>query len=194
MKKVPLWRKLLPLIGIGLLIWIISRQDLAQMGQAWLTVPLSTIFVAMLLFSGNLAIKALRWRRLLRFQSIDIPTPGVIAAFFEGQFYGQVSIGRVGEFYRAEALVAHGVPLGEALSSCLFDRLLDVTIVLSLGVVLGAFVVGNWEAAMWARQWSMSGCSSGAEPGRVTMTANSASPRRASGTPMTAHSWMSGWR
>jgi uncharacterized membrane protein YbhN (UPF0104 family) len=59
-------------------------------------------------------------------------------------------VGRVGEFVRIEALIERGMSAGSALSSCVFDRLLDVFLVLATGSILGAFVLGQLRAALVA--------------------------------------------
>jgi hypothetical protein len=87
---------------------------------------------------------------MLVIQDLRLPTPVAIAAFFSSQFYGQVTLGRVGELVRAEALIERGVPLGMALSSSFYDRLLDLALVVLVAAVLGAFVIGDWRLAMWA--------------------------------------------
>jgi uncharacterized membrane protein YbhN (UPF0104 family) len=73
-----------------------------------------------------------------------------IAAFLSSQFYGQVTLGRVGELYRAEALIERGVPLGLALSSSVYDRVLDLAAVLIVAATLSAFVVADTRAALVA--------------------------------------------
>jgi uncharacterized protein (TIRG00374 family) len=87
---------------------------------------------------------------MLAAQGIRLPLSVVVAAYLNGQFYGQITVGRVGEFYRAEALVERRISIGRAMSSCLWDRILDVIAVLSLAAVLGAFVVGDRRSAVWA--------------------------------------------
>jgi uncharacterized protein (TIRG00374 family) len=75
-----------------------------------------------------------------------LPLPVAVAAFFTSQFYGQVTLGRIGELYKAEALTERGVPLGTALSSSLYDRLLDLAAVLLVAAVLATTVVGDARA------------------------------------------------
>jgi len=147
-------RRILPLIGLALLAWILSRQDGDAMASAVSRISLPALLTAGALFTANLGVKALRWHRLLRAQGHPLPLGTTVPAFFAGQFYGQVTFGRLGEFYRAEALTARGVPAGRALSSCMFDRVLDLMLVVCLGAVLGALVLGDhditWAAATLA--------------------------------------------
>jgi uncharacterized protein (TIRG00374 family) len=105
---------------------------------------------AALLFAANLVLKSFRWQRMLSVQGLRLPTKVAVAAFMSSQFYGQVTLGRVGELYRAEALVERGVPIGTALSSSVYDRVLDLGAVLIVAATLAARVLGNTRAAVVA--------------------------------------------
>ena len=132
----PRWRKLLPLAGLLLLGFVLSRFDLHAVQVALLRVRPSAVLLACLLFSVNLMLKAFRWQRMLAAQGWRLPRPVAVAAFLGSQFYGQVTFGRVGELFRAEALIERGVPLGTALSSSVYDRLLDLGAVLLVAATL----------------------------------------------------------
>ena len=146
----PRWRKLLPWLGLLLLGWLISRFDLRGLGAAFASVRTSAIVTAAALFSVNMMLKAFRWQRMLQAQDLHLPTKTAVAAFLASQFYGQVTLGRVGELYRAEALIERGVPLGLALSSSVYDRVLDLAAVLLVAATLSALVVGDMQAALAA--------------------------------------------
>ena len=147
---VPRWRKLLPWIGVAVLAWILSQMDGAAMARALGRVSWTTLLLAAAAFSGNLFLKAWRWQRLLRAQSIEMPARVSLAAFLSGQFYAQVTLGRAGEFFRVEALLERGVSGGTALASCVFDRLLDVFLVFGLGAVFATRVLANHQLAFVA--------------------------------------------
>jgi uncharacterized protein (TIRG00374 family) len=136
----------LPLLGLLLLAWVISRQDLHALRAAFTTIQTAALLQAAGMFSLNMALKSLRWQRMLDAQKLRLPLPVAVAAFFTSQFYGQVTLGRIGELYKAEALTERGVPLGIALSSSLYDRLLDLAAVLLVAAVLATTVVGDARA------------------------------------------------
>jgi uncharacterized protein (TIRG00374 family) len=146
----PRWRKLLPWLGLLLLAWLLSRFDTHALAHEFARCRPSALVAALLLFSANVLIKAFRWQRMLQAQDLHLPTNVAIAAFLSSQFYGQVTLGRVGELYRAEALIERGVPLGLALSSSVYDRVLDLAAVLVVAATLSALVVGNMQAALAA--------------------------------------------
>jgi uncharacterized protein (TIRG00374 family) len=129
---------------------VLSRLDLRALSQAFQRVSLATVAISCAWFCANLWLKVWRWQRLLLAQGIVLPHRVALATFMSAQFYAQVTVGRVGEFVRIEALTERGIGAATALSSCLFDRLLDVFLVLFAGSVLGAFVLGAARAALAA--------------------------------------------
>jgi uncharacterized protein (TIRG00374 family) len=143
-------RRLLPLLGLVLLGWVLSRLDLHAMRAAFARVSAGSAGLACAWFSLNLWLKVLRWQRLLRAQGIALPHRVALAAFLSSQFYAQVTVGRVGEFLRVEALIERDVRPGTALASCIFDRLLDVYAVLCAGLCFSAFWLADARVAALA--------------------------------------------
>lgn len=143
-------RRLLPLLGLVLLGWVLSRLDLHAMRAAFGRVSAGSAALACAWFSLNLWLKVLRWQRLLRAQGIFLPHRVALAAFLSSQFYAQVTVGRVGEFLRMEALLERDVSPGTALASCVFDRLLDVYAVLCAGLCFAAFWLADLRVAAMA--------------------------------------------
>ncbi|MET0389846.1 MAG: lysylphosphatidylglycerol synthase transmembrane domain-containing protein [Polyangiales bacterium] len=141
-------RRWLPLLGFGLLAWVLSRLDLHALGRAVGRVTPLTLVLSCTYFTINAYLKVWRWQRLLKAQGIVLPHRVALASFFNALFYAQITIGRVGEFLRIEALTERGVRPGTALSSCVFDRLLDVLWVLFSGLVLGVLWLGDLRIAL----------------------------------------------
>jgi uncharacterized protein (TIRG00374 family) len=146
-RKTPRWRKVLPFAGLVLLVWLLSRLDPGSMSAALGRVTFTTLLLSSAAFTTNMLIKAWRWQRMLAVQGIALPPKVTLAAYLSGQFYGQVTLGRVGELFRVEALIERGVSTGAALASSILDRLLDLFLVLAAGAVLGALVIGNAQVA-----------------------------------------------
>ena len=143
-------RKWLPLLGLVLLAWVLSRLDRGALASAFGQISAAALAQSCAWFGGNAWLKVVRWQRLLRSQGIPLPHRVALAAFLSSQFYAQVTVGRVGEFMRIEALLERGVRPGTALAACVFDRLLDVFVVLSLGVCLAALGLGDRRIAFAA--------------------------------------------
>lgn len=149
-KPLPAWRKYLPLVGLALLAWILYRADRTAMLNALRLLSWKSVALAAVFFGANVLLKSVRWSRMLSAQGIPLPVRVAVAAYLNGQFYGQITVGRIGEFYRAEALIERNVSAGRALSSCLWDRFLDVLTVLFVAATLSATVVGDYRSAGWA--------------------------------------------
>jgi len=64
-------------------------------------------------------------------QEIELPFSVAIAAYLNGQFYGQVTVATSAVLSRGSADRKVDI-VGRAISSCVFDRLLDVFILLAL--------------------------------------------------------------
>ncbi len=143
-------RRALPLIGVALLAWVLTKLDARAMLTAFDRVDLHHFLAACGAFAFNLVLKSWRWQRMLAWQSIHLPSRIALAAFFSGQFYGQVTIGRVGELMRAEALTKQGVSPGRALSACLIDRVLDLGLVACTATILSALLVADAGGAIVA--------------------------------------------
>jgi len=143
-------RRALPLIGIALLAYVVSRLDAAAMRAAFNKASATDLLLACGVFGINLWLKAWRWQRMLYWQGIPLPARVALAAFFSGQFYGQVTVGRVGELMRAEALTATGVTTGRALSACLIDRVIDLSLVAGTATILSALLLADATGALVA--------------------------------------------
>jgi uncharacterized membrane protein YbhN (UPF0104 family) len=112
-----------------------------------LGIPLSNLWLASAAFLLNLSIKAIRWHRMARQLSIPVTLPVSIAAFFSGCFWGLLTIGRIGEFYRAEALFDRAPSKLVALATCITDRLIDVAFLAYLALVLSILIFLPWSVA-----------------------------------------------
>lgn len=135
-------RRIAPLLGLVLLAYVLARLDGAAMVAAVKKLHVGALCAAAVTFASNLLLKGLRWWRMLAAQNKPLSLPVALAAFFGSQFYGQVTLGRVGEFFRAEVLRERGESWASALSSCLVDRLFDVVAVCVLGLALGIVRLG----------------------------------------------------
>ncbi len=142
------WRRLLPLLGLVLLIVVLARLDRHALAAAFGRLSLWTVPAAAAAFLANVALKAVRWRRLLDAQSIALPWRVAVGAFFAAAFYGAITPGRVGELARVGVLTARGVPLGRGVASCIFDRVLDLATLVTVGGVFGAAWLGEPALAL----------------------------------------------
>src|SRR4051812_6576655 len=88
-RSTPAWQRVLPLLGMGLLAWVLSRLDLRALSQAFGRVSLATVSISCAWFCANLWLKVWRWQRLLLAQGIVLPHRVALATFLSAQFYAQ---------------------------------------------------------------------------------------------------------
>src|SRR5690606_38893086 len=140
-------RLLMPLVGLGLLAWMLARLDRGALLAAFARLPASTLLLAGAAFATNLVLTGLRWGRMLDAQGLHMGWRLTVAGFLVGTFYGSVTVWRVGVLVRAQTLAVRGVPLGGALSSCVADRVVDLGVRAALGGDLGGFLAGDLALA-----------------------------------------------
>lgn len=137
-------RRLLPLVGLAMAVFFVSRLDVGAMVDVVRVADPRYVVVASLLMATNTVLKGVRWYRLLRAQ------PGAVEQqlglsdtswmFVEAVFLGSFTIGRIGEFVRVSRLHDRGVAVSVGLASCLVDRGLDLAALVVIGAACAAFL------------------------------------------------------
>lgn len=120
--------------GLVLLVFLIARLDLNQIREVIRTADLWLISLSMLGIVPLIYVKTIRWQGLLRVQAIRLALWPALLAYFGSLFIGFLTPGRLGEFVKA-VHVSHdcNVPLAQAFSSVLADRLFDLYLLLLVG-------------------------------------------------------------
>jgi uncharacterized membrane protein YbhN (UPF0104 family) len=86
---------------------------------------------------------------MLHHRGARLPWGPLTLVFFEANGWGSVTIGRVGELFRAPPLIARGVPRRVAIASVLLDRALDLGFLVSVGLASLAWATGRpWLATL----------------------------------------------
>lgn len=100
------------------------------------TLEIDILIVVLLLNLPVLFIKSLRWRYILKLQSISYSLSQTFISYLSGLFVGIVTPGRLGEaikiFYLKED---QGIPLSKGLSGVLADRLFDLCFLILFGIL-----------------------------------------------------------
>ncbi len=129
-------RKLIRLLGPVLFVFILARIDLEDLAETLSGVRPHLLLGALLLYPGLIMIKAWRWHMLLDRQQINYDPATAFVVYNGSLGAGYVTPGRLGEFVKALYLRQdEGVPLGQALSSVLMDRLFDLYLLLMTACV-----------------------------------------------------------
>jgi uncharacterized protein (TIRG00374 family) len=122
---------LLSLLG---LVFLLSRLDLAQVGQALRGMDYAFFLLSLLLATGVQVFFPWRWCVLLNYR---ISLWHSVTACFAGDFINAITPLRLGEIARAVLIRrSQAVPLSEALSSIVLAQVLDLLSLLLMGVLL----------------------------------------------------------
>jgi uncharacterized membrane protein YbhN (UPF0104 family) len=81
-----------------------------------------------------LAVKAHRWREMVRGLGLELSFGESAGVYAAGMLAGAVTPGKVGDLAKAPLLAARGVPLGAGLAVSLVDRVFDGVVLLALGL------------------------------------------------------------
>ena len=124
------------LLGIALLAVLLWRSDLSQVAQTLNTVRIPWVLLAYVLIFPLILLKVIRWREILKAQSVDFPITIALPAYFSGLFLGLLLPGRIGEFARALYVSSNrGISHSQAFASVLADRLFDLYVLIILGSI-----------------------------------------------------------
>jgi len=129
-------KRFLRVIGILILLWVVSRVDLARCWTVIKDLNLTYFIASLLLSLPLLLIKAYRWKLLLRLQGIDYPFKETFLVYVGSIYVGLITPGRIGEYAKI-FYVKHDkdISIGKAFSSVLADRFLDFIFLLIIAVV-----------------------------------------------------------
>lgn len=123
------------LIGILILAVILTRLDFNNLFAVLKKVNIYKFFMINLLLAPNLFLKSLRWKYILKFQSICYSVKDAFLVYLSGIYAGMVTPGRLGEAVKALYLKNDkSVPFGKGLATIVIDRLCDLYFLLLVGL------------------------------------------------------------
>jgi len=130
------------LVSLGLIGYLLTRIDLAQVAGAlkaanyWYLVP------AVLLFLAAMSNSALKWYILLRAQGIRVPLRAVLSYTFVGFFFNNLLPANVGgDVMRGYGLARYTDQAAEAAVSVVVDRIVGLMAFMSSAVVAALVAV-----------------------------------------------------
>lgn len=128
--------KYLFLIGIALFIAIVLGIGVEKIWSVLLGVNLFYFAIALVFVVILLVIKALKWKILLEAFDLKIGFIDIAKLWLIGFFFGFLSPGKVGDFYRARYLKQDtGLSTGKSLASVVVERILDIGFLFLAGFV-----------------------------------------------------------
>jgi uncharacterized membrane protein YbhN (UPF0104 family) len=130
--KPAVYRLLRTVFGVALfaaLVWVVGPIPLARVLVA--ADPRLLAFAA-LAYGVMVGVKTWRWRTVLAIQEIALPARHALRAYGLGMLWGAVTPGRVGQHFKAVALIQRGVSFERAVAGTVVDQLLDFVVIAAL--------------------------------------------------------------
>lgn len=137
MKLGQIIRKLLPIIGIGLFVYLLIKLDILKVIQQVKNVNLFYILLALILTFFFLIIQTVKWYVIARKQKITIPFIDAFKINLISSFYGFVTPSKIGSIMRIDYLNRYKGTTGKGLSNFVIDKVLDLSSLFILTLVFG---------------------------------------------------------
>jgi uncharacterized protein (TIRG00374 family) len=130
-------RKFLPIIGIGLFVYLLIKLDIFKVIQQVKNVNLFYILLALILTFFFLIIQTVKWYVIARKQKITIPFIDAFKINLISSFYGFVTPSKIGSIMRIDYLNRYKGTTGKGLSNFVIDKVLDLSSLFILTLVFG---------------------------------------------------------
>ncbi len=130
------WKKFLPIIGIGIFIYILIKINLLEVFEEIRQANLMLLFFAILVLFVYLFIQTFKWYILARKQKLRIPYFEAFKINFIATFYGFITPSRIGSIIRADYLKKYG-PLEKGVSNYIIDKVIDLFALFFLAIFFG---------------------------------------------------------
>jgi uncharacterized protein (TIRG00374 family) len=130
-------RKIIPLIGVGLFIYILIRfnitgalQQIEKVNIFWIVLAIFATFIFFI-------TQTIKWYVIARKQKISIPFIDAFKINLISSFYGFVTPSKIGSVMRIDYLNRYNGNTGKGLSNFIIDKVLDLSSLFILTLVFG---------------------------------------------------------
>ncbi len=143
------------LISLGLIAYLFTRIDLAEVKTALASANYLYLALALALYFGAIALNVYKWGYLLQAQGLAVPFINLLNHTFVGLFFANLPLSQVmGDIARGVNLARHTKGHGaEVAVSVLMDRLVGLASFLFASVVSLAFAVFSLSRADLISLW-----------------------------------------
>ena len=136
--------RFLPLIGISIFLYLLYRIGIGEIGRSLAHCDLKLICLAIPVFVPAVFLKTYRWRLLLGKQKIRLSFSSLLKFALIGEFYGFVTPGKLGSFFRVYLLKQKvDRRVGECTVSVLVDRILDIFALVLFAIIGSVLLIGR---------------------------------------------------
>ena len=127
-------------ISVGLIAYLFTRVNLAEVGSILASAKLGYFLLALLLYLAAITLNAVRWQLLLRAQRIEVPLRALLEYTFVGVFFNNFLPANVGgDVMRGYGLARYTDRAAEAAVSVIVDRMVGLLAFMT-SAVLAALV------------------------------------------------------
>ena len=134
-------KRLLPLIGVVLLIYIIYSLDIEKIRNAFLSINPFYIILALSLTLPRLIIRNYAWQIIQKEQKISLRFFESLKIFLIGFFYGSISPGYIGQLMRVPYMKEKtGAPYGKLFVNSTLEVVIHTMSLYGM-IFLGAFLI-----------------------------------------------------
>jgi glycosyltransferase 2 family protein len=130
-------KKILPVIGVGLFIYLIIKLNLIQILQTIEKVNFFYILIAFAITIIFFITQTLKWSLLAIKQKVKIPFKDAFKINLISSFYGFVTPSKLGSVMRVSYFKKYGADAGKGLSNFIIDKVLDLSSLFALTIGLG---------------------------------------------------------
>ncbi len=143
------------LISLGLIVYLFTRIDLAEVKTALASANYLYLALALILYFGAIALNVYKWGYLLRTQGLAVPFINLLSHTLVGLFFANLPLSQVmGDIARGVDLARHTKGHGaEVAVSVLMDRLVGLASFLFASVVTLALAVFSWGRVDLTSLW-----------------------------------------
>lgn len=143
-------KKLLPIVGIIILIYLISTIDISSVISIFLNIPIVFAFLCLFAIVPILISTAIQWQMVLKKQKISVSFIYSIKNILIGYFYGFITPGGFGAYIRSIYLKDESKqPLPKCLSNIITFNTLDFLSLLTLGMIGSFLLISTIPYLFW---------------------------------------------
>jgi glycosyltransferase 2 family protein len=130
-------KRYLPIIGIGIFIYLLIKLDVTKIFQefkniSWIYLAVSVIFIITFYI-----LQTFKWFVIAKKQKINLSFKEALKINLISNFYGFVTPGKLGTVIRTNYLKNKGAETGKGLSNFVIDKILDICSLFVLTIVFG---------------------------------------------------------
>jgi len=129
-------RKFLPIIGIGIFIYLLIKLDVTKVLREIENVNLYYLAIAIILVLIFFVTQTLKWFVIARKQKINVPFKEAFKINLVSNFYGFITPSKIGSIIRVDYLKDRG-DTGRGLSNFVIDKILDLSSLFILAIGFG---------------------------------------------------------